>query len=73
MAECILIETCIFFNDKMAKMPSTAEVYKKVYCRHDHANCARYMVYSAIGRESVPSDLFPNETQRAQNIIQEKK
>ena len=73
MADCELIEKCIFFNDKMAKMPSTAEVYKKMYCRQDHANCARYMVFAAIGRENVPTDLFPNEQQRATSIIQEKK
>ena len=72
MADCELIEKCIFFNDRMGSMPATAEVYKKIFCRQSNETCARYMVYSKIGRENVPSDLFPNEQQRAETIIREK-
>ena len=29
MANCELIEKCLFFNDKMGNMPGTAEMFKK--------------------------------------------
>ncbi|HZV81114.1 MAG TPA: hypothetical protein VFF53_02990 [Geobacteraceae bacterium] len=69
MANCELTEKCIFFNDQMPNMPSTAAVYKKIYCDQDFDNCARYMIVKAMGREKVPGDLFPNQKERAENII----
>ncbi len=69
MAECEKLATCIFFNDKMSDMPGTAEMFKNRYCRDDNANCARYMILKALGKEKVPIDLFPNEHERAQRII----
>ena len=69
MADCELLEKCVFFNDKMANMPSTAEVIKMRYCREDNSGCARYMVYKALGRGKVPQDLFPNNTEMAKQII----
>lgn len=69
MAECQLTEKCIFFNDRMSHMPGMAEIYKDRYCRDDHDMCARYMVFKALGRENVPFDLFPNERDRALEVI----
>ncbi len=69
MADCQLIETCIFFNDKMANMPDMANLYKQRYCRTDNSNCARFTVFSALGRENVPPDLYPNDISRAREII----
>ncbi len=69
MADCKLIETCIFFNDKMAEMPTMADMYKDRYCRDDFEGCARFAVFSAIGRENVPTDLYPNDMARAQSLI----
>jgi hypothetical protein len=69
MPRCELIESCIFFNDQMANMPSTSAVYKKIYCEQDWATCGRYMVFKTIGREHVPKDLFPNQSDRAADII----
>lgn len=69
MTRCELTETCIFFNDQMANMPSTASVYKKIYCESDWQTCGRYMIFKAIGRENVPKDLFPNQAERAAAII----
>jgi hypothetical protein len=53
----------------MANMPSTAEVIKIRYCREENSGCARHMIYEAVGREKVPQDLFPNNTERAKQII----
>ena len=69
MVDCELLQNCLFFNDKMANMPSTAEVIKIRYCREENSACARYMIYKAIGREKVPQDLFPNNTETALKVI----
>ena len=69
MADCVCLAGCIFFNDKMADMPDMANLYKQRYCRTDNSKCARFMVFSALGRENVPSDLFPNDSERALKII----
>ena len=68
MAECEILSTCVFFNDKMANMPATTAIYKERYCQSDNLTCARYMVFKALGRPKVPSDLFPNEEERAKKL-----
>lgn len=69
MSKCELTATCIFFNDQMSNMPSTAAVYKKIYCEQDYSKCGRYMIFKAVGREHVPKDLFPNQADRAAEVI----
>jgi hypothetical protein len=69
MADCKLLSDCIFFNDKMANKPGTAEIFKKKYCKGDNSSCARFMVFEALGRPKVPKDLFPNQAGRAGEII----
>lgn len=66
---CSLIEGCIFFNDKMANMPSMATMYKDRYCQDSFETCARYEVFKAIGRENVPRDLYPNEAHKVSDIL----
>jgi len=69
MTQCELTETCVFFNDQMASMPSTAAVYKKIFCGGEFDTCGRYLIFKALGREDVPKDLFPNQSERAKTII----
>ncbi len=69
MADCQCLSGCPFFNDQMANMPSLANSMKRRYCQGDASQCARHMVFSALGREAVPRDLFPNQTDRAQEIL----
>lgn len=69
MAFCELTEKCIFFNDQMASMPTTANIYKKLYCEDQFETCARFMVCKAKGRENVPVDLFPNQKDRAMQLL----
>ncbi|MDA3936564.1 MAG: hypothetical protein PF636_06840 [Actinomycetota bacterium] len=69
MESCELTEGCIFFNDKMTDMPSMANMYKKRYCHGDFAQCARFRVFSVHGRESVPADMFPNNAERAEEMV----
>lgn len=69
VADCELLATCIFFNDKMSDMPTMAAVVKGRYCTGDNADCARHMVAIALGREAVPVDLYPSQTERAEMYI----
>jgi hypothetical protein len=69
MANCELIAGCIFFNDKMSDYPAAADFLKNKYCQEDYSKCARYVVCKAFGRERVPRDLFPNDIDRANNLI----
>ena len=69
MADCEKLATCPFFNDKLANMPTVAELYKKNYCHGDSGECARYIVAVKLGSDRVPADLFPNMTARARNIV----
>ena len=69
MATCECLEKCDFFNDKMANMPSTANIIKRKYCEGDNLECARYVVYKVLGKEGVPSDMFPTQIERAKELI----
>ncbi len=69
MADCPNVPKCIFFNDKMANKPATANLMKKNYCQGDYAACARHMVCIALGGSQVPADLFPNMVDRAKAIL----
>jgi len=69
MAECDLLNTCIFFNDQMDEMPAVANLMKSRYCKSDYEKCARMKVVKAVGREKVPKDMFPNQDEYAQEVI----
>lgn len=69
MQECPSLKACPFFNDRMANMPSTAEIVKKNHCKSDYTKCARFMVSKALGKDKVPLDLFPTQTSKAEEII----
>jgi hypothetical protein len=71
--DCDGLATCPFFNDKMAKIPLAVDLYKRSYCKGDFSGCARYMVKQAFGKEPVPADLYPNEIERAREILRSRK
>ena len=73
MSKCELSEKCIFFNEMMSNMPSTTKLTKKQYCLKNKSRCARYIVFSPLGREKVPIDLFPHQKEYAETIINESK
>jgi len=69
MADCECLQGCIFFNDKMANKPATANIMKQQYCLSDNKGCARYQAFKAVGKEHVPSDLFPIQVERVAGIV----
>lgn len=69
MSVCEYLEGCVFFNVHMVDMPVTKEITRKRFCKGDNSQCARYMVFKALGRDKVPSALFPSQVEIAQEII----
>ena len=69
MAECVCLPGCPFFNDQMKDMEGMANIYKRKYCLGDSSECARHMVFETLGKEAVPSDLYPNMRERAGKIM----
>lgn len=69
MASCPSTEKCPFFNDKLAQMPSLAELYRQQYCRGNFVTCARYQVSKAVGSERVPESLYPPQVHRVGEIV----
>jgi hypothetical protein len=67
---CAKLSGCPFFHDKMANMPSAADVLKTKFCLGDFNPCARYQVSS--GGRPVPSDLFPNHSHRVKALLEAK-
>lgn len=69
MTDCELIAVCPFFNDRMAAMPSLANMYKIQYCIEDNSQCARFRIYKQLGRDAVPADLAPSMLDEAVAIL----
>ncbi|HPR62700.1 MAG TPA: hypothetical protein PK014_00630 [Thermoanaerobaculia bacterium] len=69
MENCKMLEGCLFFHDKLEAMPSTAMLLKEKYCLKAYEDCARYRVATTLGREKVPGNLFPGQTDRADQIL----
>jgi len=53
----------------MANKPAMANMYKKQYCQGDASECARHIVFTTLGKEAVPPDMFPNQKDRALGIL----
>lgn len=70
MAVCPSLGGCIFFNDQMEDKPDIiSEVFKIRYCKGCNALCARWKVASTLGKTYVPKDLFPNQMDRANELL----
>jgi hypothetical protein len=67
--ECENLAACPFFNDKMSEMPVTAAILKRRLCKTDNSKCARYLVAQAVGKNFVPSNLYPHRLELVEEII----
>jgi len=65
---CELMEVCSFLIYEM-KVVSIANRFKARYCRSCKDACAIYMVYTSCGEGAIPGDLYPNEYDRALDIL----
>jgi hypothetical protein len=69
MAECEYIDTCPFPGGELPEKGSNVEELKDEYCRSNSLHCARLMVSMALGDQHIPEDLYPDEKQRAYQLI----
>ncbi len=69
MGDCELLRDCMFFNDRLKNMPVFSERLKEEFCRGDYSKCARYLVAKALGRDKVPDNLFPNQSERVADLL----
>lgn len=69
MATCECLAGCPFFNDKMPMEGGLATIYKTRYCQGAFDQCARYKVFKAKGKGSLPISLYPNMLKKANEII----
>jgi hypothetical protein len=69
MADCESLATCPFFKGKMAIEEEIGKTYRAYYCHGGMAICARYLVLLELGKHSVPPDLYPDQADRAKQII----
>lgn len=69
MQECELIGSCPFYNDQLKGDKNQIEAMKEKYCKLNNLNCARYMIFIALGREKIPEELFPHQKDRAYLLI----
>ena len=68
---CELLDICSFFIYEI-KVESIAHRFKDRYCNSCKEACAIYMIYSSSGPSSIPRDLYPNEYDRALEILSKK-
>ena len=69
MNKCPVLEKCRFFNDIVENMPSISESLKEQYCLGDNTECARFRIFTAIGKEHLPDDVFPHEMDKAEKLV----
>ncbi len=69
MADCECLPKCPFFHDRMESKPATAQLMKTTYCLGDSTECARHMIFAAVGGSFVPGDLYPSQVERVPKII----
>jgi len=71
MSNCDFVEHCNFFEIHMSNKPTTASIYKNLFCNLDPKICARYMTAEAVGHDKVPADLFPHMKNKVPVILSE--
>jgi hypothetical protein len=69
MADCKFLPECMFFNDKLKKMPRLVKTMKKLYCLWNYKQCARYKIASTLSPKEIPENLLPSDTIKAKIII----
>lgn len=69
MSVCEKLNGCPFYTDKMSIESGLGKIYKRKYCEENKEICARYKVSAALGPDKVPTDLYPNMFERAEEIL----
>lgn len=70
MHSCPYLENCAFLSRTISDIPEMAILMKARHCERSYNGCARYSLAESIGSAEVPDDLYPNQTGKAQLIIE---
>jgi hypothetical protein len=68
MTPCEFKTECRLFSEYLFDKPGMCDLYKSRYCEVDPARCARRGLAESSGNDYVPSDLMPNDYERAGRI-----
>lgn len=68
---CALTRACPYFNGQADITNEVLVMYRARYCKGSTADCARYLVFTALGREAVPAELHPNDKLKALAIVRQ--
>ncbi len=66
---CKYAAACPVFTTALGPLPHIGLRYRRAYCRGGWGECARYAVAEAVGRESVPAGMLPNEQDAASALV----
>lgn len=71
MTDCPFTDCCQFFNDEMGDKPNlVTNSFKIRFCKGTYLRCARWIVMELIGSSDVPKDLYPNQDDRIDGIVE---
>jgi hypothetical protein len=71
--KCEILEFCPFYNERMQYLKSLSNKLKDKYCLGDKTICARYIMYSSLGKAKVPEDLYPFQIDIAKKLVEAEK
>ena len=72
--QCPNVGCCKLIVEQGLTTPALIGRIKSQYCLNsDHLHCDRFHVYQALSLEEVPLLMLPNQTEWAQQVIQEAK
>lgn len=71
MANCDIFDSCPFAQGKMTDRADEKDKLTQEYCESNSLHCARYMIYSSLGEDKVPGDLYPDQKDKAYLVIAE--
>lgn len=70
MPDCECLKDCPYFeNEVMKEIDVMAKIRQEQYCRGDYSQCARYIVFKALGKANVPRNLLPFQADKAKALI----
>lgn len=64
MIPCEYSDQCSFFDIHMSGRPTTAKIYKDLFCDLNPRKCARHIAADQLGQDNVPNDLYPHMSHR---------
>lgn len=66
---CELFVCCRFLNNIVKELPKTAGYIKNKMCYGEYENCVRFRIYKEFGKNQIPCDLHPEDTEEVKKII----